>query len=375
MFIKNLHIQGYRIYSDLRLEWHPRLNLITGPNGAGKTNLIDAVHYLCMSRSFVTHNDSHVIHHQANAFSIQGHFSGSIRPSIEIQIDYAKGVGKKILVNGVTLDKITDLIGRVPVVVLSPADRYLTHEGPEYRRQFLDSLISQINRTYLQELINYRMILRQRNRLLQVFHERGRVDHDELEPWNQQFIVSAASIIHTRAKVCLQFELHTQSMYQVMAGVKHLPSLTYQSTSEEPSNLRATQDQLERLLAQHLPKDLARKTTTIGPHREDLLFYLDALPLRQFGSQGQHRLFAMALKLSQLQYYEQILEDLPILMLDDVFGDLDKDKTQLLMNRLQEHPGQIFITSANADFLLASLSKDSRSYSLFQVYDGNLTLP
>ncbi len=375
MVIKNLHIQHYRIYSDIRLEWDTHINLITGPNGAGKTNLIDAIHYMCMSRSFVTHNDSHIIHHQASSFCIQGTFSGSVRPSIHIQIDYAKGEGKKILVNGVPLDKITDLIGRVPVVVLSPSDRYLTHEGPEYRRQFLDALISQIDRSYLMNLISYRNILRQRNRLLQLFYERGRVDYDELAPWNQQFVETAAALIHTRALVCTEFQHHLHTMYATMAGIKHKPTLSYQSTISDPLSLSSTQEQLSSLLNQQLAKDIERKATTVGPHREDLLFKLDNLSLRQFGSQGQHRLFAMALKLSQLQYYSEKLDDLPILMLDDVFGDLDKEKTLLLMSMLQKHPGQIFITSANAELMIQALATNKAAYSIYHIQDGNVIQP
>src|SRR5699024_6962527 len=182
MQITNLRIQKFRNHLGNAGELAPHMNVIVGQNGAGKTNLIDAIHYLCMSRSFVSSSDRYVVNQEATFFMIKGHFEGNIRSSFDVGCSYSRGEGKKIFVNESPLDRLSDLIGMVPVVVLKPGDKKLTSEGPKQRRSFIDSFISQISPRYLQDLMDFRKVRKQRNKLLQEFRGRRDVLEAYLEP-------------------------------------------------------------------------------------------------------------------------------------------------------------------------------------------------
>ena len=201
MKIKSIQLKHFRNHVDTKAEFAPHLNLITGPNGAGKTNLIDAIHYLCMTRSFVASSDQYVAHHNEKYFMIHGQFEGEIRSSFKVSCSYSRGEGKKIFVNDSPLDRLSDLIGMVPVVVLSPEDQKLTSEGPSERRSFIDSLISQISPKYLRDLMKFRKVRKQRNRLLQEYQGTLSMLQVHLEPWNMQLAEVGSAIIHKRAEV------------------------------------------------------------------------------------------------------------------------------------------------------------------------------
>ncbi len=349
MFCRRTELDRFRNHRDSVMEWVPGVNLLSGPNGAGKTNLVDAIHYLCMSRSFVAASDQFVAMHGAGQFALSGVFGGAIRADFSLSCTWVRGEGKTFFVNGSPLDRLTDLIGRVPVVVLSPEDRALTGEGPEYRRSFIDGLISQTSAAYLADLVEYRRVLRQRNRLLMQAALQHRPPAPELDAWNDLFARSAARIVAKRNAVLDTFRRLLAEEYAFMAGVGHEPDFTYRTNaSDEPA------ENLARLEAGR-DRERERGQTLIGPHRDDLLFTLDGIELRRYGSQGQHRLFAFALKLAQRRYFTDILEDQPIFLLDDVFGDLDPGKTRTLLEMLDAQSGQTFITAANPDPLTSVL--------------------
>ncbi len=347
MRINRLKLLNFRNHEETEIEFAPHLNLITGPNGSGKTNLIDAIHYLCMTRSFVASSDQYIAHHDHKYFMINGHFEGEIRQEFKISCSYSRGEGKKIFVNDSPVDRFSDLIGMVPVVVLSPEDLKLTSEGPVERRSFLDSMISQISPAYLRDLIEYRKIRRQRNRLLQEFNGSLSMLQTHLEPWNIQLINKGSSIIHKRAEVLDRFIDYLALQYQTITGLKLKPSLRYQSISEQPGSIEEIREEFARQIEKNFEKEAEREQTLIGPHRDEIVFYLGDMELRNFGSQGQHRLFSMALKMGQLFYYLDELDDLPILLLDDVFGNLDQQKIDIITETLTKHSGQTFITSAS----------------------------
>lgn len=347
MRINRLKLLNFRNHEETEIEFAPHLNLITGPNGSGKTNLIDAIHYLCMTRSFVASSDQYIAHHDHKYFMINGHFEGEIRPEFKISCSYSRGDGKKIFVNNSPVDRFSDLIGMVPVVVLSPEDLKLTSEGPVERRSFLDSMISQISPAYLRDLIEYRKIRRQRNRLLQEFKGPLTMLQTHLEPWNIQLINKGSSIIHKRAEVLDRFIDYLALQYQTITGLSLIPSLRYQSISDHLGSEEEIRAEFTNQIEKNFEKEAEREQTLIGPHRDEIVFYLGDMELRNFGSQGQHRLFSMALKMGQLFYYLDELDDLPILLLDDVFGNLDQQKIDIITETLTKHSGQTFITSAS----------------------------
>ncbi len=374
MLITQVHLQNFRNHIDTRVDWAPHLNVIVGQNGAGKTNLIDAIHYLCMSRSFVSNSDVYVVNQEATFFMVKGRFKGNIRSDFEVSCSYSRGEGKKIFVNDSPLDRLSDLIGMVPVVVLAPEDKKLTSEGPSERRSFIDSFISQISPLYLKDLISYRKARKQRNRLLQGFRGSRDMLLAYLEPWNMQLVEYGSRIIAKRTEVLGQFQDYLAAEYEMISGLRHEPRLEYQTICEPSADSETVADRYREELEKSLNHEIERELTLVGPHRDEIVFYLDDIELRKFGSQGQHRLFALALKLAQLFYFSEELDDLPIFLLDDVFGDLDTQRTEVLLRALTEHAGQTFITAANPIPFDEYVTFDGEKNRRYRVENGSVSV-
>lgn len=372
MRIQSISLKGYRNHVNTQVEFAPHINLITGANGSGKTNLIDAIHYLCMTRSFVAASDQYVAHHDHKYFMIHGHFKGTIRSEFKVSCSYSRGEGKKFFVNDSPLERFSDLIGMVPVVVLSPHDLKLTSEGPVERRTFLDSMISQISSVYLRNLIDYRKVRRQRNTLLQEFKGPLGALQTHLEPWNVQLAQKGAAIIQKRAEILEKFKVYLAHQYQTITGLTLKPSLQYQTICSNCSDYDEIYSEYIRLLKINYEKEAEREQTLIGPHRDEVVFFLDHMELRNYGSQGQHRLFSMALKMAQLFYYSDQLDDLPIMLLDDVFGNLDQQKTDIITETLNKHSGQTFITSASERPFEKKLFSGNGENRWFKLSNGNI---
>ncbi|MEX0778507.1 MAG: DNA replication and repair protein RecF [Balneolales bacterium] len=367
MKITHLEARTFRNHTEALYDFAPHLNLISGPNGIGKTNLIDAIHYLCMSRSFVSGSNLYVVKQGESGFSIRGQFEGSIRKSFIVGCSYERSEGKKITVNESPLDRLSDLIGMVPVVVLSPDDKKLTAEGPVERRSFLDSFISQLSVSYLRDLIDYRKIVRQRNRLLSSYGISAANLNTYLEPWNAQLVEVGSRIVAKRYEVTREYSRFLEEGYQLIAGINHHPHFIYRTFCEPSSDPQVIAGHFRDKLNELFDKEREREQTLAGPHRDDLIFFLDDLEIRKFGSQGQHRMFALALKLAQLKYYTEKLDDLPLFLLDDVFGDLDPQKIEVFLKMLVEHEGQTFITAANAEPLVKAIPLESKDNKLFEM--------
>ena len=374
MIVTRLHLQNFRNHTESQISWAPRLNIITGPNGAGKTNLIDAIHYLCMSRSFVAGTDQYVVTSGEKTFSVSGTFEGNIRSkAFDVRCTYGRGEGKKIFVNDSPLDKLSDLIGRVPVVVLSPDDKKLTSEGPAERRSFLDSFISQLSSAYLRDLIDFRRALKQRNALLSDFRMSKQVMEAMIEPWNAQLVSVGSRIVLRRQQTLQQFAEHLERGYEQIAGIGHHPRFEYKTLTSNLDSEETIAQDYRNQLEEAFEKERERQQTTIGPHRDDIVFYLDDKELRKFGSQGQHRLFALALKLAQKAYYAAEMEDQPIFLLDDVFGDLDPQKTKVLITMLLAHEGQTFITAANVSLFSSFLEPEEGKDRFYSVLNAQIS--
>lgn len=373
--MRNTHTEllNFRNHLDTKVDWAPHLNVITGPNGSGKTSLIDAIHYLCMSRSFISNSDMYVVNQDETYFMVKGHFEGQIRSEFGVSCSYSRGDGKKIFVNDSPLDRLSDLIGMVPVVTLTPDDKKLTLEGPAERRSFIDSFISQISPAYLRDLIEYRKVRKQRNSLLQEFRGPTSVLEAYLEPWNVQLVEAGSRIIAKRHEVLENLKDYLEKDYAMISGMDLTTNLEYQTFCEPNTDPKVIEKEYYEELERVQEKEMEREITTVGPHRDEIVFYLDDFELRKFGSQGQHRLFALSLKMAQLHYYSDELDDLPILMLDDVFGDLDLKKTEILLDALQQHKGQIFITSANPVPFEDYVEFDGADNRFYRVEQGQVT--
>jgi DNA replication and repair protein RecF len=325
-----------------------------------------------MSRSFASSSDQYVVQSGEKEFQINGTFKGAIRSGFKVTCTYSRGDGKKILVNDSPLDKLSDLIGMVPVVVLSPDDKKLTSEGPSERRSFLDAFISQISKSYLKDLIEYRRVVKQRNALLSNMNVSFANLESMIDPWNDQLIQLGSSITCKRAQVLMSFASYLDSGYETIAGIGHKPGIEYKACVDDTSSLEIIQEQFADIVRADLAKERERQVTLSGPHRDDIMFYLNDMELRKFGSQGQHRLFALALKLAQRSFYEHELDDLPVFLLDDVFGDLDPQKTAVLVDMLKQQNGQTFITAANKNLFVNFVEPIEHEIHYYQVEKGTV---
>jgi DNA replication and repair protein RecF len=314
----------------------------------------------------------YVVNQDESYFMIKGHFEGQIRSEFDVSCSYSRGDGKKIFVNDSPLEKLSDLIGMVPVVTLTPDDKKLTLEGPAERRSYIDSFISQISPAYLRDLIEYRRIRKQRNTLLQEYRGPKSVLESYLEPWNVQLVESGSRIVAKRYEVLEKLKDYLAKDYAMISGMDLTTNLEYQTFCTPDTDPKVIEEAYYIELDKVQEKEIEREITTVGPHRDEVVFYLDEFELRRYGSQGQHRLFALSLKLAQLHFYSDELDDLPILMLDDVFGDLDLNKTEILLTALQQHKGQIFITSANPVPFKDYVIFDGENNRFYKVDDGNV---
>lgn len=367
MIIKNLNLENFRNHTQTQITFGTGINLITGPNGSGKTNLIDAVYYLCMSRSFTTSSDMYIVKQGASEFQIKACLEGQIRSSFTLNCHYKRGEGKTFSVNESPLDRLADLIGIVPVVALNPDDKRITNEGPLERRAFIDSMISQTSKSYLNDLIEYRRVVRQRNKLLSSASVHARNFDSLIEPWDAQLVNVGARIISKRIAVLSHFSSYLEVGYQKISGIQLKPSFIYKTICNVHLDLDEISKIFLKLLGDVREKEKERQMTLLGPHRDDLIFFLDNMELRKFGSQGQHRLFALSLKLAELNYFSDVLDDIPILILDDVFGDLDPNKVEVLTKMLLDHPGQCFVSAANDEIFEGLIPFDGEKNRRFTV--------
>lgn len=376
MINTSLSLTDFRNHHQTDVTWGDRVNIITGPNGAGKTNVLDALHYLCMGRSFSSNSDQYVVRQGRSSFLVKGTFKGRIRKHFEVACSYGRGEGKRLWVNDSPLDRHADLIGLIPVVLVSPGDKKLTGEGPAERRSFVDSLISQTSPAYLDDLIRYRKTLRQRNKLLtDLYHHPDQLNR-MLEPWTRQMLTAGTRIVAKRHQVIRRFQTFLEEAHNQLAGSDMTPVIRYKTFYDAESTDLPTEVQIrehyEQEISRSAGKERERQQTLIGPHRDDLVFYLDDMELRKYGSQGQHRIFALALKMAQLYFYREELDDLPVFLLDDVFGDLDPRKTGTVMNMLLQHPGQSFITAAHSDKISGFSTEGDTRICRYQVREGNM---
>lgn len=370
MINTRLSLTNFRNHHQTDVDWGDRVNIITGPNGAGKTNLIDAIHYLCMGRSFTSNSDQYVVRMGTSGFLVKGVFKGAIRSHFEVGCTFERGEGKRLYVNDSPLEKHADLIGRVPVVLVSPDDKKLTGEGPSQRRSFLDALIAQISPAYLDDLIRYRKIVRQRNKMLSDLYHNPAQRDPLLEPWDLQLVETGSRIVAKRSEVVLKFHHFLQEAHEHLTGSEMKPALKYQTICDGERSEERIQEIYQERIRDAWYKERERQQTLYGPHRDDLVFFLNDMELRKFGSQGQHRIFALALKMAQLYFYTEALEDYPVFLLDDVFGDLDPHKTHIVMNMLLQHKGQSFITAAHPDKLSGFSAKTDQRIADFRVSEG-----
>jgi DNA replication and repair protein RecF len=293
----------------------------------------------------------------------------------KIRFIYVPGNPKRLFVNGSPLERLVDVVGRFPIVVLAPSDHRLTEEGPDERRRFLDTLLCQASPAYLSALVAYRRVLKQRNELLA---RRSGMRREMLASYDEALTRHGSRLVVRRAQFIAEFCRHLDSAYGLMAETTERPSIAYKTFVSDAETL--TEEALQAvyldLLARRFGDECQRGVTLIGPHRDDLVFRLDELLVRRYASQGQHRTFVMGLKLAQYFYLHERLGERPLLLLDDVFDTLDPERMATISDLLAgDAVGQTLVTAARHDVFAEVLKFDGTSTSEIAVETRSEKLP
>lgn len=359
MFLKRLSLVNYKNFSSKDLDFDPTINCLVGANGIGKTNILDAIYHLSFGKSYFNPVATQNIKHGSDFFMIEGEFEKENRNE-KIICSFKRGLKKIIKRNGKAYDKFSDHIGFLPLVIISPADRDLITEGSDTRRKFVDGVISQSDKAYLQTLIKYNKVLVQRNSLLKYFAANRTFDQDNLTIYNEQLASFAAVIFEKRQNFLETFIPIFKQQYVEISGKDEGVSLDYQSKLKEHDLLY--------LLKNALEKDRALQYTSVGIHKDDLDFTIDGHPIKKFGSQGQQKSFLIALKLAQFHFIKEQAKTTPILLLDDIFDKLDESRVAQIVTLVDNDTfGQIFISDTHPDRTENVVKSIHQSYKIFNL--------
>ena len=364
MHLSQLKLSNFKNYEQLSLTLSQRLNCLTGLNGMGKTNVLDAIHFLCLCKNHTGLNDRQLVRHNETFFRIEGHFSTEDQVQ-KIAAKFQAGQRKEIERNGTAYDRLTDYIGQFPVVMIAPDDVSLVQEGSEDRRRFLDATLSQISPDYLQNLLIYNALLKQRNALLKTFAEQRYFDAVLLESIDRQMPAPAQQLFEQRRAFVEAFRPLFREIYAAISDSREAVDVAYDSD--------LTDGPLDTLFPAVLEKDRILQRSTVGPHRDDLALYMDGKLVKKFASQGQLKSFLLALRLAQYEVLRQAKGVAPILLLDDIFDKLDAQRVHHLVGLLiSRNFGQIFITDTQRSRIEEIIASFSDDYKLFEVESGRV---
>lgn len=355
----SISLLQFKNYNNKMLQFSSKITGICGKNGVGKTNILDAIHYLCFTKSYFSNSDLVNVQQGSKGFRIAGCFSRLDLEETATCI-LRENNKKEFSVDKENYERFSLHIGRYPCVVIAPDDAILITGGSEERRKFLDALLSQIDSEYLQNLISYNKILQQRNSFLKTAAETGRLNNDLLEILNQQLIVAGNLIFEKRSQFLVSFLPKVKRLYAAIAQCDEDLNLLYES--------KLLESNFSNLLASAQNKDQLLQRTTVGPHRDDLQFLLNNQPFKNIASQGQRKSLLFALKLTELEIITQIKKMAPILLLDDVFEKLDEERISSLLQKVCiENEGQVFITDTNYERLRDHLEKIKAAYEIISL--------
>ncbi len=364
MWLKRISILNYKNLEQAELSFSRKMNCIIGKNGMGKTNLLDAVYYLSFCKSATNPIDSQNIRHNQDFFVIQGFYETDTLEPEEVYCGLKRKQKKQFKRNKKEYTRLSDHIGFIPLVLVSPADSLLIAGGSEERRRFMDVVISQFDREYLEALIRYNKALMQRNTLL-----KSDVDPEEelMVVWEEMMAAAGAVVYQKRKAFIDEFIPVFQSYYAYISQDREEVSLAYES--------HAAQGDLLQLIKESRQRDRIMGYSLKGVHKDDLIMRLSEFPIKREGSQGQNKTYLIALKLAQFEFLKRTgSQTTPLVLLDDIFDKLDASRVEQIVKLVAgDNFGQIFITDTNRDHLDKILKKIDGDYKLFEVDDGIVT--
>ena len=342
MKLEHILLKNFRIHLDTQIEFSNGINYIVGGNGQGKTSILEAIYYLCTTKGYNSVADSEVVNFYDNFFEVKGTFRALTDNNVRIY--YTAADNKKyFFVDGKQVFRAANVIGKYPVVILTPEVHSITQGSPGDRRKFIDSVISQSSETYLQMLLEYNRTLRQRSSLLsQIKETRDRSLTAQLDAWSQRLAETGSEIIKHRISFLESFNEYVETSYRTIMGSTENPTVFYQylESSEEGENI---EEKFLQLLGKRRDDEIRRGTNLVGPHRDEFDFSINQVNLKKYGSQGQNKTFQIMLRFAQFFYLKDSLSRVPIFLMDDVFGELDINRASKISEYLR-HVGQAFVT-------------------------------
>ena len=374
MILEKLSLINYKNIREAMLVFSPKINCMIGRNGVGKTNILDAVYFLSFCHSASNPVDSTIIRHDEDFFMVEGEYSRSSAANISpssfllplsstISCGMKRGTKKHFRRNKKEYRRLSEHIGLIPLVMVSPADTQLIDGGSEERRRLMDMVISQYDHTYLESVSRYNKALQQRNTMLK---QEDEPDPEIISLWEEQMAIEGERIYQRRQSFVSELTPIFQHYYERISGNREQVAIEYVSHCQRGPLLEVIQRDRQ--------KDRIMGYSLHGTHRDDLVFSLGGHPIRREGSQGQHKTFVIALKFAQFDFLKRTHSgDTPILLLDDIFDKLDSNRVEEIVKLVAgEEFGQIFITDTNREHLDQILATSSHDYKIFQVEDGEI---
>ena len=338
MHLSNLKITNFKSYTNADIDFCAGVNCLVGNNGVGKTNLLDAVYYLSFCKSFFNSIDTQNIRQGEEFFAIHGRYEGLEKQSAQVSCIQRKGQPKQMRYEQKAYKTFADHIGRIPLVIVSPTDQILITGGSDVRRKFLNGVISQTDKEYLQNLIQYDKVLVQRNRLLKQFYDDRYWNAPAIDIWDEQLVRFGTPLFSTRQRFLESFIPIFNDYYNWISSQSESVEIDYES------QLIENQD-FAKLIEEAQSADRYAQFTTVGPHKDDISISLSGMPVKKFASQGQQKTISLALKLAQFQYVFDYTKTKPILLLDDIFDKLDLERIKQLIRLVGgDRFGQVFLT-------------------------------
>ncbi|MEH6949092.1 DNA replication/repair protein RecF [Bacillus sp. JJ634] len=369
MYIENIHLRNYRNYEEVELSFENKVNVILGENAQGKTNVMESIFVLAMAKSHRTSNDKELIRWDKEYAKIEGRVKKR-NTSLPLELTIAKK-GKKAKVNHIEQQKLSQYVGSMNVVMFAPEDLHLVKGSPQVRRRFIDMEIGQISPVYLHDMSQYHKIVQQRNHYLKLLQTKKQNDTTMLDVLTEQFIQHAAKIVEKRYQFLAVLQEWAKPIHSGISRnleelkIQYKPSLHVLETMDLSKIIEVFQETCDRIRT----KEIDRGVTLVGPHRDDLIFYVNNRDVQTFGSQGQQRTTALSLKLAEIELIHAEIGEYPILLLDDVLSELDDYRQSHLLNTIQGKV-QTFVTTTSVEGIDHQTLKDA---STFFVKQGTIT--
>lgn len=379
VFLENITFRNFRNYEQLDLHFSAKKNLLIGGNAEGKTNILEGIYFLSTAKSHRTNQDNELIQHEKRWFYIKGEAS-SLNSSTVVEIVNTFDDKKRIKINGKSQGRISSVLGKINTVMFSPEDLSLMKGPPSDRRRFLDILISRINPSYLRLLGKYQSILKQRNELLKRIRDdksKSTKLEDSLDSWNILLAEFGSAIIRQRTLAISELSGIASEMHKKLTESHEELKIEYHSellSKQEMGDLPNINERFIDNLRKLVDSDIKQGATSLGPHRDDLVFTIDSLDVRKFCSQGQQRTGVLALKLANLELTNSKIGEYPIVLLDDVTSELDEKRISFLFDLLSNIPVQTFLTATNLNngLLKKFFHSNKADHNIFFVNNGKV---